>query len=243
VVFEEVTVKSVDKDGVVTEELHLDGCRSDKTFARGYGEYRTADGGDLEAVALAIPKDAISGPVPAELESLSTSAVGILESARLEDWKAVSATARRMTSSWRAFQTGGPPKMVADRLSRDLSALTNAANAARVQNSGRVAQEAIDVAQSALDLELRHRPPAEIDAERFYLWTQQLRVHTAAGDAGGVAGAVAVLEWIRDRIALTLDPAGRVEIHSRLRALRAASDARNLPAAADHAARLGARFR
>jgi hypothetical protein len=29
----------------------------------------------------------------------STSAVGILESARLEDWKAVSATARRMTSS------------------------------------------------------------------------------------------------------------------------------------------------
>jgi hypothetical protein len=39
------------------------------------------------------------------------------------------------------------------------------------------------------------------------------------------------------------DPAARVEIDSRLRDLRNASDARNLPAAADHAARLGARFR
>jgi hypothetical protein len=240
VVFEEVRVKSVDKDAVVTEELHLDGGRSDKTFAAGYGEYRTADNGDLEAVALAVPADKLSGPVPAELEALSTSAVGILESARLEDWEAVSATARRMTSAWSAHQAGNPPRMLADRLNEDLGSLTAAV---RARNSGRVAQEAIDVAQSALDLELRYRPPAEIDAERFHLWTQQLRVHAAAGDAGGVAGAVAVLEWIRDRIARTLDPAGRVEIDSRLRALRAASDARNLPAAADHAARLGARFR
>jgi hypothetical protein len=54
---------------------------------------------------------------------------------------------------------------------------------------------------------------------------------------------VAVLEWIRDRIANTLDAAGRGEIDARLRALRAATDARNLPAAADHAARLGARLR
>jgi hypothetical protein len=54
---------------------------------------------------------------------------------------------------------------------------------------------------------------------------------------------VAVLEWIRDRIAHTLEAAGRSEINSRLRALRAATDARNLPAAADHAARLGARLR
>jgi hypothetical protein len=52
-----------------------------------------------------------------------------------------------------------------------------------------------------------------------------------------------VLEWIRDRIAHTLDAAGRSELDSRLRALRTATDARNLPAAADHAARLGARFR
>jgi len=57
-----------------------------------------------------------------------------------------------------------------------------------------------------------------------------------------VTGDVAVLEWIRDRIAHTLEPAARSEINSRLRALRSATDAGNLPAAADHAARLGARL-
>ncbi|MEO8290687.1 MAG: hypothetical protein ABI649_06790 [Gaiellaceae bacterium] len=58
-----------------------------------------------------------------------------------------------------------------------------------------------------------------------------------------MTGAVAVLEWIRDRIIHTLPAAGRSEINSRLRDLRTATDARNLPAAADHAARLGARLR
>jgi hypothetical protein len=54
---------------------------------------------------------------------------------------------------------------------------------------------------------------------------------------------VAVLEWIHDRFAHTLDSAGRQELDSRLRALRGAADAKNLPAAADHAARLGERLR
>jgi hypothetical protein len=58
-----------------------------------------------------------------------------------------------------------------------------------------------------------------------------------------VIGDVAVLEWIRDRISHALDAAGRSEIDSRLRALRAATDARNLAAAADHAARMGALMR
>ncbi len=108
---------------------------------------------------------------------------------------------------------------------------------------GRVAQKAIDVAQSVLDLELRYRPTAEVDVERFHLWTQQLRVDAAADDLAGVTGAVATLEWIRDRIAHTLTAAGRQEIDSRLRALRVASDERNLTTGADHAARLGARIR
>jgi len=52
-----------------------------------------------------------------------------------------------------------------------------------------------------------------------------------------------VLEWIRDRFAQTLDPAGRADLDTRLRGLRIAADARNLPTAADHAARLAARLR
>ena len=35
----------------------------------------------------------------------------------------------------------------------------------------RAGTAAIDVAQSTLDLELRYRPPAEIDLARFDLWT------------------------------------------------------------------------
>jgi hypothetical protein len=94
-----------------------------------------------------------------------------------------------------------------------------------------------------LDLELQYRPAVEIDAARFHLWTQQLRVDAAAGDLAGVTGDVAVLEWIRDRTGQELDAAVRREIDARLGALRAATDARNLPAAADHAARLAARRR
>jgi hypothetical protein len=70
-----------------------------------------------------------------------------------------------------------------------------------------------------------------------------LRVDAAAKDLAGVTGDVAVLEWIRDRITERLGPAGKSEIDSRLRALRGATDAKNLRAAADHAARLGARLR
>ena len=78
-VFEEVTVKSTDKTldgpcvpstGLVVEELHMDGTTEDKTFAPGYGEFYTAGGGDVEALALAVPTDAASGPTPAELQTL-----------------------------------------------------------------------------------------------------------------------------------------------------------------------------
>ena len=52
----------------------------------------------------------------------------------------------------------------------------------------RAGTAAIDVAQSTLDLELRYRPPAEIDRARFELWTRQILVDGAAGDMGGVNG-------------------------------------------------------
>ena len=52
-----------------------------------------------------------------------------------------------------------------------------------------------------------------------------------------------VLEWIRDRFVPTLDAMAQGDINGRLGALRAASDAGNLPAAADHAARLQGRLR
>jgi len=250
IVFEEVTVKSTGKTvagprgpvegGMVAHELHSDRTSEDKIFAPDYGEFRTEGGGDLEALALAVPTDALPGPMPAELASLSESAEGILEAARIADWEGAAATIKRMNAGWSALRAGNPPPMVAARLSNRLAALTGSVKARR---PARTTQKAIDVAQSVLDLELRYRPPTEIDRDRFHLWTQQLRVDAAAKNLAGVTGDVAVLEWIRDRIAHTLDPAGRGEINARLRGLRSATDAKNLPAAADHAARLGARLR
>jgi hypothetical protein len=81
---------------------------SDKTFAPGYGEFYSAHEGDVEALALAVPTDALDGPPPAELQSLSTSAVGILENARLEDWEAASSTVKLMTTDWESGQATCP---------------------------------------------------------------------------------------------------------------------------------------
>jgi hypothetical protein len=127
--------------------------------------------------------------------------------------------------------------MIAAGLSASLTALTHAVGA---RQAARTAQAGVDLDQSVLDLRLRYRPAAEIDADRFHLWTQQLRVDSAAQDPARVAGDVAVLDWIRDRFVNVLEPAGRSEVAFRLRDLRAAADTRNLRAA-DHASRLGAR--
>jgi hypothetical protein len=249
IVFEEVTVKAVGRTVVgphgpiggamIGSELHPDATAEDKVFAPGYGEFRTAGRGELEALALAVPADSRPGPPPAALDGLSSGVEGVLESARVGDWKVTTATLARLQAQWRAVRSGQPP-MVAARLDATLGAL---ARAVRARKAAPVTQAAVDVGQPVLDLELRYRPREQVDAARFHLWTQQLRVDAAARDLAGVTGDVAVLEWIRDRIAPSLGPAGAREIDTRLTALRIASDARNLPAAADRAALLGAQLR
>src|SRR6266540_1552097 len=154
IVFEEVTVDSVGKTvegplgpvpgAAVVKELHSDGTTERKLFASGYGEFRTSGGGDLEALALAVPKDALPGLPSPELTTLTTGAGAVLDA--------------------------------------------------------------------------------------------------AARDRRAVAGDVATLEWIRDRFPAGIGPDARAEIDARLRDLRVATDAGNLPTAA-HAARLGARMR
>lgn len=250
IVFEEVTVETVGKTvngprspvagAIAIDELHVDGSHEPKLFAPGYGEFRTSGSGDLEALALAVPTDARVVSVPTEYRTLSTSALAILESIRLEDWETASATIERMNAAWKIVRTDTPPAMVADRLRTSLRGLRSAVRARKPVSA---AQAALDVGQSALDLELQYRTPAEIDAARFGLWTQQLRVDAAGNELTRVTGDVAVLEWIRDRFAATLDATGHLEIDARLRDLRVVTDAKNLPAAADHAARLDARLR
>ena len=90
-VFEEVTVGSVSETldgplgpiqgGMLAEELHIDGGTEDKTFAPGYGEFYTSGGGDVEALALAVPTDASDQPVPAELTTISDEALAVYDAA------------------------------------------------------------------------------------------------------------------------------------------------------------------
>ena len=127
------------------------------------------------------------------------------------------------------------PTRVADAMDAALATLTDAA---ATQESAAISDAAVDVAQSALDLQLRYRPAAAVDVERFHLHSQQLRIDAAAGDAAGVAAEVATLEWIRDRIVGTLTPAELATVDDELAQLRDAVNSGNLAAAADEAARL-----
>ena len=248
VVFEEITVDAVGQTvpgprgpvtgAVVMRELHLDGSVSNKVFAPGYGEFDTSSGGDVEALAAAVPTDAREGAVPAELRLVSTSAWGILENVRLDDWEAAGPTAARLARLWAGLRPLGYPPRVTAMADRAVTTLSRAVARQKVRTAS---QAAVDVAQSALDLELLYR--GSVDVDRFHLHAQNLRVHAAARDGAGVIAEVALLEWLRDRLAASLDASLLSGLDDDLRALRGAADAGNLTAAADHAARAAAALR
>ncbi len=251
IVFEEVTIKEIDKtvDGplgpiegaIVAEEFHLDGSTSEKIFAPGYGEFFSAHEGDLEALSLAVPTDREDALEPVELAKVITGTWGLVESARLEDWEAVDATLERMIIDRnKVAEAVATPTRIADALDEALATL---ADAVATKKQGPVNNAAIDVAQSALDLELRYRPAVVVDIGRFHLHAQQLRIDAAADYAAGVAAEVATLEWIRDRITSTFTPEELATVDSELAQLRISASAGNLGAAADQAARLANRVR
>jgi head-tail adaptor len=136
------------------------------------------------------------------------------------------------------LRTERQPPLIADRLTRRLAALTAAVKA---RNARPAVQAAVDVAQSALDLQLRYRPAGQVDLDRIHGHTQQLRVYAAARDASGVSGEVATIEWTRQRLALAAKAADRLD--AALTGLRGANDDRNAAATADHAARIGGQAR
>jgi hypothetical protein len=227
-VWEEVAVKATGRTvrgprgpvegAIVARELHDDGTFSDKVFAPGYGEFFTASRGEVEALAVAVPIDSAAGPPPAALAALSHGTARAFRAATSRRWSAAAAAARRAAAAWRAHRRAGgvPPRLVAPT-AHALAALRRAV-AARRRGSARAA--ALGAEQAALDLELRYRSPAATDRARFELWTRLIGVDAAAGRRGAVSGDVATLEWIRDRIASTLDPVSRTRIDARLSRLR-----------------------
>jgi hypothetical protein len=245
-VFEEVTVKAVNqtldgplgavKGGLVIEELHLlDSATEEKTFGPGYGEFFTGGGGNVEALALAVPTDALSGPVPAELKTLENGADAVFDAAQAKDWNAAKAKVKSMTAAWKTVRKGEVPKNLEPELSGALEALSAAVGS---RKSPEARQAAVDVARWSLDLQLRHRPVAEIELARFDLWTAQLLVDAVAGDAAAVNGDFFTLDYIRDRIHRSLDPADLTRLNTELEELNGAVADEDLAAAADLARQL-----
>ncbi|MGH3043062.1 MAG: hypothetical protein ACRDNG_15240 [Gaiellaceae bacterium] len=244
-VFEEVTVKSVGRtldgplgpveSGLVIEELHMDGTTEGKTFGPGYGEFFTAGGGDVEALALAVPIDALSGQTLPELVTLESGAADVFAAAEAADWDAARAAVGEMAAAWETVRAGEVPDRLEPQLSRALETLEEGV-AGRDPQQAR--QAAIDVARWSLDLQLRHRPVAEIDLARFDLWAAQLLVDAAAGDAAAVNGDFFSLDYIRDRIQRGLGEADLTRLNIQLEELNGAVGDEDLGAAADVARQL-----
>ncbi len=244
-VWEEVAVKTVGTkvDGprgsvpgaMVGRELHDDGTFSDKIFAPGYGEFSSAHQGDLEELAVAVPIDARPGPAPRALLRLSRGASDVFRTAPSKRWRSVSATVSEMKAAWMAHRVAGVPRRLVAPTSRALATLARAVND---RNPGTTRNAALDVTQAALDLRLRYQPAAEIDRARFDLWARQIDVDAAARNRAAVSGDVATLEWIRDRIAHTLDSVAVTRIDTQLEKLRSYVADNDLAAAATTATAL-----
>jgi hypothetical protein len=253
-VFEEVVIKSIDLtvDGprgpvagavIGTENHLLEGHYEDKTFAPGYGEFRSGVGANLEALALAVPTDAQPDGVPAELDTIATGARDIFAAAATGDWNTAAASLDAMTSAWAAHQaTGRIPPLLDVQMSQALDALAGSPlmPAVDARNPEGARGAALDVQMAALDLQLQYRPPADVDLGRFGVWANQLLVDTTSEepDPGHIAGDVTSLEWIWDRIAHTLDDTDVADIEAQLEDLRTAADDEDTAAAADGAPRL-----
>ena len=245
IAFEEVTVKAVGKTldgplgpvkgGLLAEELHMDGKTEGKIFAPGYGEFYTSDGSDVEALALAVPTDALPSPLPDELGNLYSGALETFDAAKSRNWNAASGADNKMNAAWKTYRRGKVPKKIEPRMNEALAALKAAVDA---RDAERSRQAAIDVAQWSLDLRMQYRPQTEIDLARMDLWAAQLTLDASEGDAGAVGGDVFTIGYIRDRILNTLDDADVVRVDTEVQQLQVATADKDLAAASDAAERL-----
>ena len=228
-VFEQVTVKATDRlldgplgpveGGLVANELHSDGSTEDKLFAPGYGEFSTSEGSDLEALALAVPTDALSGSTPKAPTSIASGTEKVIVAAGDGRWTAASTVATAIHRTWRSYRTTPMPASLRPLMDHDVAALFAAV---RARNPNVAQKRALDVRQWSLDLQLRHRPVAEVDLARFRLWLEALRVDLRAGNTSLFGGDIYTLDYIRDRIVDGLGSAAAASLNAQLGELQVA---------------------
>jgi hypothetical protein len=245
VAFEEVTVTATNvtvqgpngpiEGAMVARELHMDGSYSNKTFAPGYGEFVTINGGELEALALAIPPDAETGPVPSELDTLTSGALRIFDSATTEDWNTTGEVLNQMVTAWEVQKTRSMPIMLASQLGDAMNVLIAAAN---TRQPAEAKQAVLNLGLAGFDLQLQYLPPTEVDLARFRIMTMQVLVDVEAGNPGGVRSDTVTLELTRDRFIHTLGGNVASKINALLADLRTAADSEDLRTAGEIANQL-----
>lgn len=228
-VFEEVTVQEIGvtldgplgpiPGGLRILELHSDGSTEDKLFAPGYGEFLTGGGGDLEALALGVPTDALAESVPADLRTLSDGALRAFDAAGAGRWTAAATEVAALQAARAALGAGIVPSLIAPLLD---AALQELAGAVQARKAARARNASIEVARLAFDVQLRYRPVIEVDLARADLWAAQILVDAAAGDAAGVSADVFALDYIRDRLGTALGAAVTTSLNVPLGELQSA---------------------
>jgi len=244
-VFEQDTVKATGEtvagprgpvgDVAMVQELLMDGTIEEKAYAPGYGEFRAQAKDELVTVALALPTDAAAGAPPAALATLTRGARTTAEAAGGGRWAAASARVGAMAAAWRRAGPGDPPPLLGEELQGALVGLSRAVGG---RQAGRVEQAAFQVEQAALDLQLRHRAPDQVDLDRLDLWARRLLADAAARDRGAVAGDVATLQVLWDRSGHRVDPAAAERVTAALATLGKAADGKDPQAAAEAATAL-----
>ena len=239
--WEQITVVTVDVEldgpagrvtgGVIGSELHLDGETEEKVFAPGYGEFSTGslETDNLEALALAIPTDALTGAAPADLDSLASRSAALFQAAGSGDWTAAEDALADLTAAWDRYRAGQVPPLLAGEIVRILD---DVAAAVTARDPAETRDRTIALARPVFDLRMRHTSPSEIDAVRFDLWLAQIEVDVTAGEPGDVKGDVSTLELVLDRFAHTLDASLAESLRTHVADLRTAADAEDLAAAA-----------
>jgi hypothetical protein len=238
-VFEQDTVRSTTAavDGprgpvqgaAMVEELLMDGTVEQKAFAPGYGEFQARAKDELATVALALPIDGARGSPPGALTTLADGARAVAGAAAAGDWPAASARVGAMAATWKQAGRSGVPELLGKEMAGALDAL---AAAVRGHDPAAVRRAAPAAEQASLDLQLRHRPPAEVDLDRLDLWARRVLTDTAARDRGGVAGDVATLQVLWDRTAHVADPAAAARVEAALKPLATAAARQDTRAAA-----------
>lgn len=208
-VFEEVTVTAVDQTvpetrgqvsgAIVIDARLLDGTVEEKIFAPGYGDLtaRVASKDELYHIALAVPIDAVGGPVPADLTAISNGAAGVFRTVPSRRWGQVSASVDTMAAAWDRIRTGEIPALLEAQMSTFLDDLRAAVDR---RDGAATRQASIDVSHASLDLQLRHADPEDVDEARLAVWQRQLVLDRSARDHAGVAGDKATISAIRDRL-------------------------------------------